>query len=539
MVVSLGIHIGHDGGAAICRDGEVEVACHEERLTRVKYANGWWNAVRYCLGAANLRIDDCDIIVFSNAGGRLPSSFNGGLDRWCMHLPPTLVVDHHESHAVGAFCFSSFSECLAFVGDAGGNDGMTESVYVMDDRRWERCGGSGSARPRAKGLGTTYEAFTNFLGFRDQESGKTMALAAFGDPEAFKDITLFDVSGDGHISSRLEHAHHWGVDAFSSLHSGRLGKPFPDSRCGRAADIAAYVQREFVKTLEQAVKITQMRTGLCNVVLSGGIGLNCVANQVLQRSLGANFYAFPACSDAGLALGNAFLGHCKLEGRLPKPADRSLRYGRVYDEEEISLALARHPDTVPPGSMRLGELAWTRSERPALEAARRVADGAVVAWWQGRSETGPRALGGRSILAAPNAGTREHINAKVKMREWFRPLAPSVSPALAEIILAEPGDYPHMNMAPVVNQRGSELIPDAVHVDQTARVQTVTHDYAPELSELLSELGQLGKTEGVINTSFNIQEPIVETPGDAISTFLRSDIDVLVLDQYICERTRP
>lgn len=538
MPLTMGIHIGHDGGAALCRDGEVLIACQEERLTRVKYANGWWHAVRYCLEAHNLRLSDCDAIIFSNAGARLPGGYDGGLSNWSDDLPPVHVVDHHLSHAIGAFCFSPFDETLVFVGDAGGNDGMTESAFIMDGSRWTKMGVSPPDRPRAGGLGTTYEAFTNFLGFRDQESGKTMALAAYGNAEAYRENPLFAVDTEGQVRSALDEAHHWGVAAFSAAHGGLLGTPFPESRSQRAADIAAYVQSEFTGATTEVIEALRRKAPEATLVLGGGIGLNCVTNQALSTHLGArNFYAFPVCSDAGLALGNAFYGHWVCEQRLPKPANTSLRFGRHYSDADLRCALARHPDTVPPGALRRGDLDWEKVPDPASSAADHLAAGAIVAWWQGRSELGPRALGGRSLLADPaRPGIRDDLNSKVKEREWFRPLAPSILDRAQPKILRDAPNYPYMNMAPAISDHGRTLIPEASHVDGTARVQTVSKSLAPELHAVLEELERRGRTAAVINTSFNIQEPIVETPGDAIATFLRSAIDVLILDDFVCRR---
>jgi predicted NodU family carbamoyl transferase len=538
MSLTLGIHIGHDGGAALCRDGEVLIACQEERLTRVKYANGWWHSLRYCLEAHNLRLSDCDLIVFSNAGPRLPEGYDAGLGSWSENLPPVAVLDHHLSHAIGAFCFSPFDEAMVFVGDAGGNEGMTESAFTMDRARWSKIGGSPPGRPRAGGLGTTYEAFTNFLGFRDQESGKTMALAAYGDADALSKTSLFSVHSDGSVWSVLEDPHHWGVAAFSGAHASFLGTAFPDHRSQRAADIAAYIQAEFTRAMSEVVHALRLRERDPRLVLSGGIGLNCVTNQFLSSYLGGdNFYAFPVCSDAGLALGNSLYGQWCCEGKLPKPADASFRFGRRYSETALLNALARHPDTVPPGALRRGDLEWQQVSNPAAQAADYLQEGAVVAWWQGRSELGPRALGGRSLLADPaRAGIRNSLNSKVKEREWFRPLAPTILDRRQSEFLTTSELYPYMNMAPRVSDRGEMLIPEATHVDGTARVQVATEALAPEIYSILAELDRRGKTAAVVNTSFNIQEPIVESPGDAIATFLRSQIDVLIIEDFVCLR---
>lgn len=539
MPLTLGVHIGHDGGCALCRDGEVVVACAEERLTRVKYANGWWGSLRYCLEAADVTLDDVDLVVFSNAGDPLPQRFDGHLSRWTSSPPRAATVDHHLSHAIGAFAFCDSDEALVFVGDAGGNSGVTESVFLMNQRGFELLLRSSPGRPRAQGLGSTYEAFTNFLGFADQESGKTMALAGYGDPSAFP-MQLFDVSTNGQIRSRLRLTHQWGVEEFARRAGVELGSAFPPSTSQKAKDIAAYVQSQFVQALEAAVLAVAARSGARTVCLSGGIALNCVAHSQLRTSLGPrSYYAFPASSDCGLAMGNAFYGHWLLEHVIPKPKNRSMRFGRLYSEAEIDSALQRHPDTVPVGRLRLGELRYTRTDDAARDAADLVANGAVVGWWQGRSETGPRALGGRSILADPKTREiRDRLNDRVKRREWFRPFGPAVLLEDATTYLEAARAYPYMIEAPKVQPAAARDFPACVHVDGSARIQTV--DHSPDCDafrSLLEELRQRKGNSAILNTSFNIREPIVESPADALATFLSSSIDALVLGDYLCFRS--
>lgn len=538
MTRTLGIHIGHDGGAAICDGLEIVVACNEERLTRRKYANGWWLAVKYCLDTAGLSLDDIDIIVFSNSGEPLEPGFDGELGRWTTKSPRVVNVDHHTSHAIGAYCFSPFASALVFVGDAGGNNETTESAFLFEPGRWEQVMTSPLGRRRAAGLGTTYEGFTNFLGFADQESGKTMALAAYGEPQSLAKINLFSVNAHGQITSQLRDTHYWGVGEFSRQNSGFLGSIFPDSTSDIAKNVAAYVQTEFELALLQSIKSIRVRHRADKLILSGGIGLNCVANQRLSDYFGTqNFYAFPACSDCGLAIGNALFGIWRLDNYLPRPTNRSFRFGRSYGQRDILRALNRHPDTVPPGGIRHGNVQWTHSANRYKDTYELISEGKTIAWFQGKSETGPRALGGRSIIGDPaRLGIREKLNSQVKQREWFRPLAPSILEEVLPSLIGDSGSSPYMNMAPVVSESKRENIRECVHVDGSARIQSVQENCAPEFFRLLSEMAKNDSFPAVLNTSFNVQEPIVETPGDAIATFLRSKLDALIIEDFVVTR---
>lgn len=541
MALTLGIHIGHDGGTAICRDGEIVVACAEERLTRKKYANGWWSSLNYCLREASASLSDFDLVVFSNSGEPLPDGFDGDLGHWTQRSLRTVNLDHHLSHAIGAFCFSPFEDGLVHVADAGGNHNETESFYLFNRFGWEKKSETSASRERSKGLGTTYEAFTNYLGFADQESGKTMGLAAYGAPERFEGLSLFEVGRDAGISSVLEHSHYWGVEEFSKRNGDCFAEKFPSAFSQIAKDIAAFVQKEIEDALVTSIRRKVEELGSTNLVMSGGVALNCVANQKLSDEFGPErVFVFPACSDCGLAIGNALYGVWALEGFLPKPSDRSFRFGRRYVESDLVLALGRHPDTVPPGSMRHGDISWEYRSDKNQVASEFLCSGKLLGWWQGRSETGPRALGGRSILGSPKTtGIRDLLNKKVKNREWFRPLAPSVLMGQVEAMTHGTVGSPYMNMAPTLSEHGRQAIPECVHVDGSARIQSVSSELAPELYALLMEFRRIGEVPAVLNTSFNVREPIVETPGDAIATFLRSNLDAMFLENYLVRRVFP
>ena len=518
-------------------DGQIVVACAEERLTRKKYANGWWTSLRYCLEGAGLRLEDVDLVVFSNAGPPLPKGFDAGLSAWA-HGVRTATVDHHLSHAISAFVLSGHDEAVALVADAGGNDLSTESVFhvARDGVELLRVGHPG--RPMASGLGPTYEAFTNFLGFTDEESGKTMGLAAYGDPQSFS-LDLFAVTDDGRVSSDLAMPHFWGVRDLAERWGLDFGPPFPESGSESARNVAAFVQSRFAVALEQMLRAISREYPGVPQILSGGTALNCSANSVVRAS-GLDVFPSPLGSDTGLALGNAAYGTLLLSGQLPPLLDPSLRYGREYSAIDIDLALARVPERVQPGAVRRGELNFYRASDPVEVASDAIQGGAIVAWWQGRSELGPRALGARSLLASTKlADVRERINRQVKQREWFRPFGPSLLDSDARVAFkGDPVHLRYMNEAPEVLAPVRDDLRACVHVDGSARAQTVSDDGEDRYTQLLRCLAANGH-RGVLNTSFNIQEPIVESPSDAVSTFLRSEIDLLVLDDFICTRVVP
>lgn len=539
-ITTLGIHCGHDGGAAIVRDGLVVCAIDEERLTRTKYANGWWTAMRYCLDEAGADLTQVDLIVFSNAGTPLPDGYDGGLSRWGAKGTRVANLDHHLSHAFGAYCTSSFFDAAVVVCDAGGNSQVTESVFAFGAGGYELLSQSRPDRPRAQGIGPCYEALTNFLGFTDQESGKTMALAAYGRRiEANEPVFRIDPAS-GHVSSRIKYTHQrgmWDLARSAGLDIEEVrGQPAPWCAPG-ACDLAHFVQSELERAMVELTTYARRATGSDNVVCSGGVALNSVANSRLRRSGGADdYYFFPASSDCGLALGNAMYGQWVLSGVMPRLTNPSMCSGRHYDKGECLSALRREPQTTPPARQRWGDVAYSRSNDIVEETAQRLADGQTVGWFQGGSESGPRALGARSILTLPSdAATTGRLNT-LKHREEFRPFGPAVHCDSASALVEGPTTrLRYMIEAPRATQQGAQELAACVHVDGTSRVQVVYPDSAaPRYEALLRRVGELTGTAAVLNTSFNHQEPIVETPGDAVRTFLSLGLDFMALEDFAC-----
>ncbi len=531
--IIVGINIGHDAGCAISVGGQIKIAISEERLTRRKYSAGWQQSLLYCLTSTDISLYDVDLVVYSCGGKHLPSKYTGGINLFSTNLK-IKSVDHHLSHAIGSYCFSPFEEAVVVVCDALGNENNTESYYVANRQGLRRIGGNNPKRYRSRGIGATYEAFTNYLGFLDQESGKTMALAAYGDPFSIKQ-PLFQLKGLEVSSDLGEATHHWGVIDFRDKYNLPLGDPFPDTRSGVAQNIAAYIQFQSENILNELITKIIEKTNITNVCLSGGVALNCVANTKIRANPKVNnLYIFPAASDTGQAIGNALYGHYFLTGEISKQTKNNVYFGKEYSEVEILNALKREPRFTSFGKLITKGYSFSKETNIAHTTAQLLNEDKIVGWFQGRSEIGPRALGHRSIFADPrNKNNRDRLNFKVKRREWFRPFAPCIKKNNLLEFFGAKEISPYMLESPkVVSEKITELIA-AIHVDNTARVQTIERSQDHQLYSLLDYFEQLTSVPAVLNTSFNQQEPIVETPGDALLTFLSSNLDYLVMGRYL------
>ncbi|MFE0530386.1 carbamoyltransferase family protein [Micromonospora sp. SD19] len=529
----VGINFGHDGGAALLTPTRM-VAIGEERLNRSRYSPGWQASLLYCLRAAGMRLSDVDLVVASNYGQQITVA-ETGLSHLGVPDDRVRVVDHHLSHAYTAFCLSEFTHATVIVTDGGGNNTDTETYYAGTPDGLVRLGGNDPERPRAGAIGATYEAFTEYLGWNFQEAGKTMALASFGDPTTFANV-LFDVQ-DGRVTGRLDQTHARGVVAYARRHGldfGPLGSLGADQR---GIEAAAFLQAEVERALCALVLQNVAEVGYDNVCLAGGVALNCVANDRIRRLPGvADLFVPPAASDRGQALGNALYGMQQLTGEMPRPVFRSDSLGRAYSTAEIELTLQRDPRS---GLVerRFAPFSYRRESDIAACAAQLIADGKLIGWFTGGSELGPRALGYRSMLADPRTvESRDALNNRIKHREPFRPFAPAVLVDRATDWFELDGPSPFMLLAPVVRPERRDAIPGVVHVDGTARVQTVDPAVAPQFGALIEHFEKITGVPVVLNTSFNDREPIVETPADALATFQDSDLDALCLGDYLVEK---
>lgn len=535
--VVVGINEGHDGGAAVVIDGIVKCAISEERLNRKKYSPGYLSSFFYCLDALNLKIEDISLVVFSSYHKRLPEKgYQGALKSLGISCEKFISVNHHLSHAFGTYFLSPFDDALILVIDGQGNENDTESYYIGEGQKIEKIGGNSSNRNPAKGIGRTYEAFTNFLGWVDQEAGRTMALAAYGDASSIS-IPLFELN-DTEIIGALDYKYEKGVMDFAKRHSLDFGPLYSRGNHLKSIEVAAYIQKELERILIKLVTKLVEKTGKRKLCYVGGVALNCSANyKLLSRGIIDDIFVLPPASDRGQAIGNALYGFYKLESYLPQQPLRNDYFGKEYFEEEIISVLRREKGYIEKHVPTQCGSVFEKQNSITKTVAKLLADGKIVGWFQGASELGPRALGYRSILCDPRKiELKDQLNKKVKHREEFRPFAPTCLLEKASEYFEIDRPFPYMLFAVPVKPDKKDKIPVVIHVDNTARIQTVTKKENGIFYDLIKEFYKLTGIPMILNTSFNSQEPIVETPENALSTFLKTDMDYLAIDDFLVQK---
>jgi carbamoyltransferase len=558
-----------DAAATIIRDGEVVAAAEEERFSRVKHHCGFpYEALAYCLDEAGIGIADVDHVslywkpwILAHKAWQAARSlaisrsmFTARVDRGVSQVSqsylgmlklPQLIRrqfgpsdfrfhyhEHHMSHAASAFFVSPFNRAAILTMDGTGEAATTLFSQGRDNHI--------TPLKRIKlphSLGQFYSAVTNFLGF-DMFQGdewKVMGLAAYGKPEYYEFFSqrVLTVTGpesfrvnvralDHHLAKRYQ---------FSDEAVAALGPP---RRPGEDLDerhqnIAASAQKVLEDTVLSLLEGLYERTGEENLCLAGGVAFNSVMNgRIMRESPFRNVFVQPVAGDAGCSLGAAYLTHHHVLGRPRSYQMDHAYFGPSFDSETCAAALRA-------AGLRFETLS---DELLLPRLAQLIADGAVVGWFQGRMEFGPRALGSRSFVADPRrTDMRETLNHKVKLREWFRPLAPS----LLEDASAEFFGVPHHDpfMITVLDVAGEQRhrVPAVVHIDGTARPQTVSRKTNPRYWQLIEEFRKLTGVPVLLNTSFNVQEPIVCTPADAVRTFQSAAFDALVLGDHLVLRS--
>ena len=557
----------HDSGLALLKDGTPEAVLEEERFNRSKKTKKF---PKFSLAAAvedfKLGIADIDAITTpwnvrqlrrSALGlllGRFPLSLSllipsahdsqqnqvmllngylrGGLRRQFgkVSLPPIVNVGHHDFHAA-VFFASPFEEALVLVMDGYGDD-ASSSAYVGRGNRLERHWSTGIFNS----LGLVYTFVTQHLGFAGfGDEGKVMALAAFGEDtyvERFRDVVR--PTPDGGYAVDMSY---FDYDAFGQLRPMRrkFVEAFGEARArhepitDQHRDLAFALQAVSEEIILHIVRAQLRKFPQRDLVMTGGVALNCVANgKILEHTDVRRIWVPPCASDTGAPLGSALWHYHQTLGQPRKFELTHPFYGRAYSDDQVQRAL------------QAAGLRYQRLEEGALlrRVAQDLADGRIVGWFQGRFEMGPRALGNRSILADPRrAEMRDILNAKVKKREGFRPFAPAV-------LVERSAEYFEIGQPDPVHDAGAagardklSVIPAAVHVDGTGRIQTVERSANPRYWGLIEAFGRLTGVPVLLNTSFNRKEPIVARPEDAIACYLEGGMDVLVLgDFYTTDR---
>ncbi|WP_063049814.1 carbamoyltransferase family protein [Nocardia arthritidis] len=537
----LGINtVFHDPAAALIVDGEIVAAAEEERFTQRRHGkrpvpfSAWElpeQAAAWCLERARLRPDQLDAVGYSYDPNLVDHSL-GGLDLnseltrtdYAFRAPaflaaalpgldPSIVrfVRHHLAHAASAALAAPFGDSAVLVADGRGESHSYLAGEYRDGKFVELA-----SQRLPHSLGLMYEDLTQHLGFtRSSNEYKVMALASYGTPrflDRFREL-LYSVRDGGFHTEPVD----WEEFA-PAVTGGGLGRDH--------ADLAASVQRRLEDVLLELSAWLHRQTGQQNLTLAGDIALNCVANSRLHaEGPYQRIWVQPAAGDAGTALGAALQLATEFGERATPMQGAAL--GREWTDPELEAIL------------RAAKVKYTRSEDVAAEVAQALADDHVVAWFQGRAEFGPRALGHRSLLAHPGRSANlERLN-EVKGREQFRPLAPMVlADRAAEIFGRGPLPSPYMLFVHDVDPAWRERIPAVTHVDGTARAQTVDPADNPVLAKMLSEFDKRTGLPVVINTSLNTAgRPMVDSPRDALECFGSAPIDLLALGSFVVRRS--
>jgi carbamoyltransferase len=551
----------HDSAAALLRDGVVVAACQEERLSRKKHDSDFPSrAVKYVLREAGIGPEQLDAVGFydkpllkfermlSTYIATFPRSFGSfrkAMPLWIhekLWVPslirkelkpyagPILFAEHHMSHAASCFLVSPFEEAAILTVDGVGEwatasfgVGKGTDITLFKEIRFPHS------------LGLLYSAFTYYLGFKvNSAEYKVMGLAPYGKPVHFDRIMkeMIHLNEDGSFKLDMKYfSYDYGLTMTNGQFDDFFGGPprKPETwMTEREFDIAASVQKVCEEVVLRMVNYIHKETGLTNLCMAGGVALNCVANgRVIRETAMKNLFVQPAAGDAGGAVGVAHYLYNTLE-KQPRGKPWTHAYlGPEYKDAEIKEYLDGQ-------GAKYRQLSAQELPRRTAEL---IAQGNVVGWYQGRMEFGPRALGGRSILADPrDPKMRDTLNMKIKFREGFRPFAPSVLADKASEWFDIDCDSPYMLLVAQVRE-GKKVIPSVTHVDGSARLQTVTRDESPLYYDVIKEFGNITGVPVVINTSFNVRgEPIVCTPHDAYLCFMRTNMDHLVLGSCVLDK---
>src|SRR5262245_14298744 len=562
----------HDVSACLIRDGAIAFAINKERISRDKHATGFYQSVvDYCLAAERIALDDVDLVVRNcyvlpvedletrMVSADVPEVMNDDERTQAAKHPlyrarsnKVMTVSHHLAHAYSAFAVCPFEEGAVMVVDGVGNYAadiaepgqLTEKVNPLA-REAESCYRfAGSRLETVKkvwldpvrgflsdvfsympGLGALYGRVSSYIFADWNKCGEVMGLAPYGRPATIKPLLAMK---NGELS-----VPEWGVEFDKPWLVDRERNWETSSSLQHWQDLAWRVQHDAENVLLERAIWLRRTTGARNLCMAGGVALNCVANGRIVREAGfENVWIQPAAGDDGVAIGCAYYGYLAILKKQRSSVMQHAYLGAAYTDEDARAASHKF-------LVRLQTMT-TPSKNICRDTARLLAEGHVFAWFQGRSEFGPRALGNRSILADPrHADMKDKLNKRVKHRQAFRPFAPVVLAERANEIFEGDEESPFMLLVKRVRPEWQDKIPAIVHVDGTARVQTVRRDQNERLFGLLEEFDAITGVPVLLNTSLNVKgEPIVETPADALACFLGTGIDYLALHDMLIAKNR-
>lgn len=528
----VGFNEGHNGGCTIIHNGKI-ISIAEERLNRKKYSEGYLYSFAYCIEELGININDIDLFVSSFYGDYLEKNHMGMFKGFTNYKSKFITVDHHFSHASSCYYLSPYNESLIIVIDGQGNLNDTESYYIGKGNTITKIGGNNPNRSKYKGIGRTYETFTNYCGWSAQEAGKTMGLAACG-KEKYPEIELFDINDNLEISSKCEGKYIDGAMNFIKTNNMDFGGP---CKGYENRDAAYYVQVKTEKIILELINKLYNKYKIKNLCVAGGVFLNGIINQkILEQTPIENLFIVPCCDDTGQSLGNALYGYHQYYGFNERIKFDKPYLGKEYnDEDYLDVLEKKQRKYILPYSVKSCNFKYKKSDNIYYDVAQILSNGKIIGWFQGKSEIGPRALGNRSILCSPFPNDmKDTLNLKIKHREPFRPFAPAVLEEKVSEYFKINGKSPYMLKVPVCTEKAKNQIPATLHVDYTGRVQTVNRDINEKFYDLINEFYKVTNIPVLLNTSFNDNgEPIVETPKDALVMFCKSNLDYLILGDYI------
>ena len=551
---------GHDSAAALVVDGKLVAAAEQERFSRKKHTGDFpIDAIRFCLCKAGLSIEDVDEIAhgfdylpYQQLYSLNPDSASlydhvfskaALLDQVHRHFPGfaedrVQQVNHHLAHAASAAFTSGWNECLVVVNDAMG-EVQSLTVFQFRDGRLNKL----REISANDSIGILYSLVTLHLGFDfNSDEYKIMGLAPYGNPERFRRFfeEAVELRPDGTIRipflrlnhSREERENYLATRRYVDEHLIVRRAP-EDVITQDYKDVAAALQECLDRTVLHVCGHFGKQTGLRHIAMAGGVALNCTANgKLIDSGIFDEVYIQPAAGDDGTALGAA-LYRASLSARICNVRMAVPLMGPTYDDLRVTQAIEEYSSAV-------SVTKFDSVDQACEEAAKLIAEGRVVAWYRGAMEFGPRALGNRSILADPgHPAMRDRINAMVKMREAFRPFAPacSIEEAHRWFSVAPGTRMPYMITVVDVRPEHRASLPAITHVNGSARLQTVSEQDNPDFHRLLKAVGRTTGRRMVLNTSFNVKgQPIVNTPEEAIETFLGTGIEFLFLENRLVTR---
>jgi carbamoyltransferase len=556
----------HDAAACLVHDGLVVAAAEEERFNRDKHHSGFpKNAIRFCLNQGRINPEQIDYVVFYekpfvkfnriletyiSQWPRSFGSFRRAVPLWLKsrlnmrkQIAKELNIDedkiyfgdHHLSHAASAFLVSPFEEAAILTTDGVGEWATTTIGY-----------GKGSTIKIDKemkfphSIGLLYSAITSYLGFRVNDAEwKVMGLAPYGEPKYVgRFLDLIDIKEDGSFRLNMKYfAYHYSpTESINRRLEKHLGRPKrqKDREIDQFyTDIAASGQKVVEDVIVKIAANIHKKYNTDYLTIAGGVGLNSVANwRIMQKTGFKDIFIQPASGDSGGALGAAIAFYNLTLDKARKYQMEHVYLGPEYTDEDIRAMLDNY-------GAKYQKI--TDQKKLVDKTAKMLAQDQVIGWFQGRMEFGPRALGNRSILANPkNPKMKEILNSKVKFRESFRPFAPSVTHEDASEYFDISIDAPYMLLIPDVHPDKKDLLPAITHVDGTARLQTVKKETNPRYHQLLNAFKKIAGVPVLLNTSFNVRgEPIVMSPEDAYSCYMRTGIDALVIGSYLLTEKDP